>query len=243
MSSVHVAKQQSEDVLPTHIAIIMDGNGRWAKSRFLPRIAGHRKGAEAVKEAVKGCIELGIPHLTLYAFSSENWNRSTAEVNDLMDLLRYYLQKEIDVLHKNNVRIRVIGDRTRLTPDIRENIAGAEQLTAENTTLNLTVALNYGGRQEIVRAVKDIAGSIAAGEIQATDVDEATFSRFLYTGGLPDPDLLIRTSGEQRLSNFLLWQLAYAELFFTDVLWPDFTVAKLKEAVSSFKQRERRYGG
>lgn len=228
--------------LPVHIAIIMDGNGRWAKARLLPRIAGHRKGADAVKEAVKGCITLGIRHLTLYAFSSENWNRSTSEVHDLMELLRYYLEKEITTLHENNVRIRIIGDRERLNPDIKERISQAEQLTRDNTALHLTVALSYGGRQEIVQAAKTLARKAALGEIKAEAVDETLFRQCLYTGDIPDPDLLIRTSGEQRLSNFLLWQSAYAELFFTDVMWPDFTICQLKEAVEAFGRRERRYG-
>lgn len=227
---------------PAHVAIIMDGNGRWAKARFLPRIAGHRKGANAVQETVEGCIKLGIDYLTLYAFSSENWNRSTHEVNDLMDLLRYYLEKEIKTLHKNGVRIRIIGDRERLTPDIRERIENAESLTKDNHTLNLTVALSYGSRQEMVQAVQAIAEKVEKGEVKASEVNETLINRSLYTWDLPDPDLLIRTSGEQRLSNFLLWQSAYTELFFTDILWPDFTFEHLQKAVSAFQLRERRYG-
>lgn len=228
--------------VPLHVAIIMDGNGRWAVARKLPRTLGHRKGAEAVKEVIKGCTELGIPYLTLYAFSSENWNRPVSEVNDLMELLRFYLGHEIKSLHQHNVRIQVIGDRTRLEPKIQEEIAKAEALTAQNSALCLTVALSYGSRQEIVSAAKILAEKVAKGEISASAIDEDSFASCLYTETMPSPDLLIRTGGEKRLSNFLLWQSAYAELYFTEVLWPDFSTEHLKEAVAEFQCRERRYG-
>ena len=227
---------------PIHIAIIMDGNGRWAKAKGLPRTAGHRKGAEAVKEMVKSCIEFSVPYLTLYAFSSENWNRSPSEVNDLMGLLRFYLGKEIKQLHKNNVCVHVIGDRSRLTKEIQKEITKAENLTKDNTALHLTIALSYGSRQEIVDAVKAIATRVESGELAADSIDESAFETFLYTKTLPDPDLLIRSGGEKRLSNFLLWQSAYAELYFTDTLWPDFAREDLKIALDEFQSRERRYG-
>lgn len=228
--------------LPRHIAIIMDGNGRWARARGLPRIAGHRQGGEAVRRTVRAAGELGIPYLTLFGFSSENWKRPTAEVDDLMALLRHYLNREIADLHNNSVRLRVIGDRSRFAPDIVALIEGAEALTRGNSGINLTVALSYGGRAEIVRAVQRIAGEVAAGELAASAVDEDCFARHLFTADLPDPDLLIRTSGEQRISNFLLWQCAYTELVFTKTLWPDFARADLDAAVDEYCGRERRYG-
>lgn len=228
--------------LPRHIAIIMDGNGRWARARGLPRIAGHRQGGEAVRRTVRAAGELGIPYLTLFGFSSENWKRPTAEVDDLMALLRHYLNREIADLHNNGVRLRVIGDRSRFAPDIVALIEGAEALTRGNSGINLTVALSYGGRAEIVRAVQRIAGEVAAGELAASAVDEDCFARHLFTADLPDPDLLIRTSGEQRISNFLLWQCAYTELVFTKTLWPDFARADLDAAVDEYCGRERRYG-
>jgi undecaprenyl diphosphate synthase len=227
---------------PVHVAIIMDGNGRWAKSRGLPRIAGHRRGAESVRRAVVAAAELGISYLTLFGFSSENWKRPSDEVNDLMGLLRHYLRGEIAELHKQSVRVRVIGDRTRLAPDIVTLIDNAEALTGANTRLTLIVALSYGGRDDIVQATRKLAEDVAAGRLQAKDIDETRVSNTLFTAGIPDPDLLIRTSGEQRISNFLLWQLAYTELVFTDTLWPDFSRADLERAISDFHGRERRYG-
>jgi undecaprenyl diphosphate synthase len=228
--------------LPRHIAIIMDGNGRWAQARGLPRIAGHRRGAEAVRRTVTAAGELGVPYLTLFGFSSENWKRPLAEVDDLMGLLRHYLRGEIAELHRNGVRLRVIGDLGRLAPDIVTLIANAEALTRDNGGVNLTIALSYGGRAEIVAAVRALAGKAATGELPAEAVDEAAISRHLFTADIPDPDLLIRTSGEQRISNFLLWQCAYSELVFTKTLWPDFGQADLEQAIADFGGRERRYG-
>ncbi len=228
--------------VPTHVAIIMDGNGRWAKSRRLPRTAGHRQGADAVKRCARAAGELGISYLTLFGFSSENWKRPAGEVEDLMGLLRRYLRSEIVELRENGVRIRVIGERGDLPPDIVALIENAEFQTKDNSDLNLTVALSYGGRKELTSAVREISRAVAAGTLDADDIGEDTLERHLATAGMPDPDLLIRTSGEQRLSNFLLWQLAYTELVFMDVLWPDFGKVQLEHAVSVFQQRERRYG-
>jgi undecaprenyl diphosphate synthase len=228
--------------LPRHIAIIMDGNGRWAKARGLPRIAGHRRGAEAVRRTLVAAGEIGIPYLTLFGFSSENWQRPHHEVDDLMGLLRHYLRGEIAGLQKNGVRLRVIGDRARLSPDIVAMIADAEALTRDNSGVNLTVALSYGGRAEIVAAARAIAGTVAAGRLAVADIDEDLIAGHLFTAELPDPDLLIRTSGEQRISNFLLWQCAYAELVFTKTLWPDFGRPDLEQAIADFSVRERRYG-
>jgi len=227
---------------PAHVAIIMDGNGRWAKARALPRIAGHRRGADAVRRTVEAAIELGISYLTLYGFSSENWKRPAGEVDDLMGLLRHYLRAEIAELHRNGVRVRIIGDRTRLATDIITLIDNAETLTRANTRLNLAVALSYGGRAEISAAARDIAIAVKAGRLNPEAIDEDLFSRYLLTADMPDPDLVIRTSGEQRLSNFLLWQTAYSELVFTNTLWPDFGKADLEQAVGDYHGRERRYG-
>jgi undecaprenyl diphosphate synthase len=228
--------------LPRHIAIIMDGNGRWAQARGLPRIAGHRRGAEAVRRALNAAGDLGIAYLTLYGFSSENWKRPSDEVHDLMALLRLYLRREIAELHKNGARLRVIGQRTRLDPDIVAMIENAEALTRDNTRINLTIALSYGGRAEIVAAVRAIAARAAAGELALEAIDEACIARHLFTAELPDPDLLIRTSGEQRISNFLLWQCAYTELVFTKTLWPDFAKRDLEQAIDDYCGRDRRYG-
>ncbi len=229
-------------IAPVHVAIIMDGNGRWAKARGLPRTVGHQRGAEAVRRTVRGAAELGISYLTLFGFSSENWKRPVTEIDDLMGLLRLYLRNEIADLDRNGVRLRVIGDRERLGRDIVKLISEAEAHTSANSRLNLTVALSYGGRAEIARAARLIAGAVKAGELSPEDVDEDLFSRYLLTSGIPDPDLLIRTSGEQRISNFLLWQLAYSELLFLDRLWPDFTKDDLEDAVREFSRRNRRYG-
>jgi undecaprenyl diphosphate synthase len=227
---------------PAHVAIIMDGNGRWAKARGLPRTAGHHRGADAVRRAVAGAAELGISYLTLYGFSSENWKRPAAEIDDLMSLLRIYLQREIAELHANGIRLRVIGERERLGQDLVQMINAAEERTAENTRLNLVVALSYGGRGEIALAARRIAAEVQAGRLVPGDIDEALFARYLLTAGMPDPDLVIRTSGEKRISNFLLWQSAYAELVFVDRLWPDFTKDDLLDAIREFHCRERRYG-
>lgn len=228
--------------LPVHVAIIMDGNGRWAKARSLPRAAGHKRGADAVRRAIESAVHLGIPYLTLFGFSSENWRRPESEVRDLMGLLRIYLQSEIDELALKGVRFVVIGDRNMLPKDTVKMIEAAEQRTLSNTRLTLTLALSYGSRQEIVSAARALAADCAKGILSPAQIDEAMFESRLFTKGLPEPDLLIRTSGELRISNFLLWQLAYAELFFTDTLWPDFSQADLEAAVAAFRNRERRFG-
>ncbi len=228
--------------LPRHIAIIMDGNGRWAKARGLPRVAGHRRGAEAVRRTLVAASELGVPYLTLFGFSSENWKRPLNEVDDLMRLLRHYLRGEIAELHRNGVRLRVIGEIGRLAADLVTLIANAEALTRDNLGTNLTIALSYGGRAEIVAATRAIAVKVAAGSLAIEAVDEDLIAGHLFTADLPDPDLLIRTSGEQRISNFLLWQCAYAELVFTKTLWPDFGRRDLDEAIADYCGRERRYG-
>ena len=228
--------------LPRHIAIIMDGNGRWARARGLPRIAGHRRGAEAVRRTLVAASELAIPYLTLFGFSSENWKRPLDEVDDLMGLLRHYLRGEIAELHRNGVRLRVIGEIGRLSPDLVTLIANAEALTHGNCGINLTIALSYGGRAEIVAATRAIAVKVAAGSLPVEAVDEDLIASHLFTADLPDPGLLIRTSGEQRISNFLLWQCAYAELVFTKTLWPDFERSDLEEAIAEYLGRDRRYG-
>jgi undecaprenyl diphosphate synthase len=224
---------------PRHIAIIMDGNGRWAKKRKLPRISGHRAAIRAVRAAVEGCRKLGVEVLTLYAFSTENWKRPRSEVGLLMKLLHHYLRTELKELKKNNIRLAAIGDLSVLPEDIRKELEHAGSDTSGNDGMLLNLALNYGARQEIVNAAKKLCAEGA----DAGSIDEASFARCLYTSGLPDPDLLIRTSGELRISNFLLWQLAYTELYFTGVLWPDFTRVNLYEAVMDYQARERRYGG
>jgi undecaprenyl diphosphate synthase len=228
--------------LPRHVAIIMDGNGRWAEARGLPRMAGHRRGAEAARRAVVAAAELGVPYLTLFGFSSENWKRPSTEVQDLMGLLRHYLLGEIAELHRNGVRLKVIGELGRLAPDIINMIDHAEAVTRDNARIILTIALSYGGRAEIVAAVRAIAREAAVGGVAAESIDEECFANHLFTAGLPDPDLLIRTSGEQRISNFLLWQCAYSELVFIKTLWPDFSRADLEQAIDEFCGRERRYG-
>ena len=227
---------------PAHVAIIMDGNGRWAKARGLPRIAGHRRGAEAVRRTVEAAGEFGIRYLTLFGFSSENWKRPAGEVDDLMGLLRHYIRAEIAELQAKGVCLRIIGERARLPRDIVALIDNAEALTAGNAGLRLAIALSYGGRVEIVSAARAIAAAVAAGKLAAEDIDESVFARHLLTVGMPDPDLVIRTSGEQRLSNFLLWQTAYSELVFTNTLWPDFGKADLETALRDYQGRDRRYG-
>lgn len=225
-----------------HIAIIMDGNGRWAQKRNLPRSAGHKKGAEVVKEIAKEANNRGIRYLTLYAFSTENWNRPKEEVDTLMGLLRQYLKSDFSELHKNNIRIRVIGERSMLDKDIVAQIAKLENDTAQNSGMVLCLAISYGSRLEIVQAARKIAALVKKGDMSESDVDIKLFSDMLYTKDIPDPDLLIRTSGEQRISNFLLWQSAYSELFFSPTLWPDFTVRELDDIINQFNSRERRYG-
>ncbi len=226
-----------------HLAIIMDGNGRWAKARRLPRVAGHRAGIEAVRRVVEAAPDLGVEVLTLYAFSSENWKRPADEVADLMGLLRHYIRSEIKELHKNGVRMAFIGDWRSLKPDIVTMLEEARTLTAANTRMTLVIALNYGGQQEMVRAVRALATEAAAGRIAPEAIDDAVIEAQLDTAGLPAPDVVLRTSGEMRLSNFLLWQSAYAEFVVTDVLWPDFDRAALVDAVAEFATRERRFGG
>jgi undecaprenyl diphosphate synthase len=228
--------------IPAHVAIIMDGNGRWARERGLPRTAGHRQGAEAVRRTVRAAAEMGIRYLTVFGFSSENWKRPVSEVDDLMWLLKRYLQSEIAELHRNNVRMRVIGERSRLAPDIVRLIEDAEATTAENDRLTFIIALNYGGRQEIVEASRRLAEDVAAGRLAPNEIDADVFAQHLSAPDIPDPDLLIRTSGEKRISNFLLWQSSYSELVFIDRLWPDFSGEDLADAVREYQRRERRYG-
>ncbi len=225
-----------------HIAIIMDGNGRWATKRGLPRSLGHKKGAEVVKEITKAAAEKGIKFLTLYAFSTENWQRSEEEVSYLMTLLRQYLKSDLQELKENKVRIRFIGERYMLDQDIQQLMTDLERQTASYDKLTVCIALSYGSRHEIVAAAKKIATQVKNGDISPEDIDINLFSDMLYTKDIPDPDLLIRTSGEQRLSNYLLWQLAYSELAFTDVLWPDFSAQELQRLIDNYQTRERRYG-
>lgn len=225
-----------------HIAVIMDGNGRWAQKRGLPRIAGHRKGAEVVKEITKAAGELGVEFLTLYAFSTENWKRSAEEVSSLMGLLRQYLKSDLKEIQDNGVRIMFIGERDMLDADIVSMMNKLEYDTAANTKMTLCIALSYGSRQEIVNSVRKIAMLVKKGDISPEDVDVKMFSDMLYTRDMPDPDLIIRTSGEQRISNYLLWQAAYSEFFFTPTFWPDFNKTELEDIIKNFNSRERRYG-
>ncbi len=228
---------------PAHVAIIMDGNGRWAKARGLPRLAGHRAGVEAVRRTVKAAPDLGLSYLTLDAFSSENWSRPKSEVSDLMGLLKLFIRRDLAELHQNGVRVRIVGDRTSLQPDIRGLLVEAETLTANNSALTLVIAFNYGSRDEIVRATRKLVAAAARGEITPADVDAEIFAANLDTAGIPDPELIIRTSGELRLSNFLLWQAAYSELVFLPCYWPDFSREHLADAIRDFGGRERRFGG
>ena len=233
----------SPAVLPQHVAIIMDGNGRWAEARGLSRAEGHRKGAEAAQRAVESARDLGIPYVTLFSFSSENWNRPAGEIDDLMNLLRYYLKNETSEMHKNGARLLVIGDRQRLPADIVRLIESAEETTKDNKRITVVIALSYGGRHDILFAARELARLAKADKIDLDKIDENAFSALLMTRGIPDPDLMIRTSGEYRVSNFLMWQMAYSELFFTNTLWPDFGMADMQEAVRFFNGRDRRYGG
>ena len=237
-----MSKNLPTNNIPVHVAIIMDGNGRWAKARGLPRIMGHKQGAEALRSTLEACRKSGIKYLTIYAFSSENWKRPVIEVSDLMELLRTFLDKEVAALHKNGIKLRVIGDTSKLANDIRSQITTAEELTKDNKEFNLIVALSYGARQEIIHAAQELVKLAISGKIPTDKIDESAISSLLYTNAIPDPDLLIRTAGEQRLSNFLLWQSAYTELYFTPILWPDFTPGHLQEAISEYSNRERRYG-
>ena len=229
--------------LPAHVAVIMDGNGRWARKRGLPRVAGHRAGIQAVRDILEGAGELGIGVLTLYAFSSENWKRPPTEVRTLMELLREYLARELDDIHRNNVRFQTIGDTGRLPAEIRAELDRAIELTRANSGVLFNVALNYSGRADLLRAVNALLAASREDPSLCEGVDEDVLASYLYTKGLPDPDLLIRTSGEMRVSNFLLWQIAYSEIWVTETLWPDFRKCHLYEAIIAFQKRERRYGG
>jgi undecaprenyl diphosphate synthase len=237
------AAAKVQEKLPVHIAIIMDGNRRWAERRGLPRSVGHREGANTLKRIVKECDALGIKYLTAFAFSTENWNRPKEEVDALMSLLLEFLRNADKELAGKNIRISVIGETDRLSEEIRREIARVMQNTAENTGLNLIIALNYGSRTEIARAAARIATDVKEGRIRAEDINEEMFSGYLYTAGIPDPDLVIRPSGENRLSNFLLWQSSYSEFWYSDILWPDFTKKNLLEAIEAYQQRDRRFGG
>ncbi len=228
---------------PRHVAIIMDGNGRWAKARGLPRTFGHTKGVDAVRRTVRAAIELGIDYLTIYSFSSENWSRPPQEVDDLMGLIKRFIRRDLAELHRNGVAIRVIGERANLEPEMLGMIQEAEQLTAANTALTLVVAFNYGARAEITMAARRLAVSVASGELAPEDITEARLAACLETNGIPDPELLIRTSGELRLSNFLLWQAAYTEFVFVDNYWPDFGRELLQQAIDTYHARDRRFGG
>lgn len=229
--------------MPQHIAIIMDGNGRWAQKRGLPRTYGHKVGAETLRKIVTVAADLGVKHLTAYAFSTENWRRPAEEVDFLMGLFSNYLDTEIDYLVIKGVRVFFIGDRSKLSDKLQDQMLKAEKMTSAGQSITVNLAVNYGGRAEILHAVNNLAADIKAGYVSANSIDELVFSRYLYTNGQPDPDLLIRPGGDKRVSNFLLWQLAYAEFWFTDELWPDFSEKLLLEAIGDFQKRERRFGG
>lgn len=243
LSETELTEMGAPEGGPQHVAIIMDGNGRWAKARRLPRLAGHRAGVEAVRRVVRAAPKLGIKTLTLYTFSSENWRRPAEEVSDLMGLLHHHLMAELDELHENGVRLQLIGNWRALKPDLVARLEKAIDRTKQNNRLNLVIALNYGGQDELVRAFQGLAQQVAKGELLPENITSARVEQVLDTAHLPAVDLIVRTSGEQRLSNFLLWQAAYAELWFTETLWPDFDDKKLSEAVHSFAMRDRRYGG
>lgn len=228
---------------PKHVAIIMDGNGRWAKARGLPRALGHKAGVEALRTAVEAAREFGLTHLTVFSFSTENWNRPQTEIDALFDLLRLFVKRDLARLHRDNVRVRVVGSRAGLSEDIIGLIDHATETTKDNTGLTLNIAFNYGGRGELVAAMREIGRMIEAGKIKPDQIDEAMISRTIWSSSSPDPDLVIRTSGELRLSNFLLWSGAYAELMFMDVWWPDFTRESLEKAIDAFRRRDRRFGG
>ncbi len=229
--------------VPQHVAIILDGNGRWAKKKHLPRNMGHAQGSKTVERIIEDAYDLGIKYLTVYAFSTENWKRPKDEVDALMKLLRDYLKNCIKRANKNNMKVRVIGDVSRLDEDLQKKIAELKEASKDNTGINFTIALNYGSRDEMVRAMKHMADDLQSGKLQKEDITEEFFNSYLDTKELPDPDLLIRTSGEERLSNFMLWQLAYTEFYFTDVLWPDFNKKELKKAIEYYNGRDRRFGG
>ncbi|MBU5308198.1 isoprenyl transferase [Clostridioides mangenotii] len=237
------SKKLDKNNIPTHIAIIMDGNGRWAKSRFLPRTVGHKAGVEVIRDVVKECSNLGVKYLTLYAFSTENWKRPKLEVDTLMGLLVKYLRNEAEELHQNNVKVTAIGFTNALPEQCRVELENIKELTANNTGVNLNIALNYGSRSDIKNAIKDIVNDSKSGKLDISDIDDNTLKNYLSTKSIPDPDLLIRTSGEQRLSNFLLWEVAYSEFYFTDIHWPDFNKFQLQKAIYVYQNRDRRFGG
>jgi undecaprenyl diphosphate synthase len=239
---VHANTQRAEQQLPKHVAIIMDGNGRWASRRNLPRYMGHREGVKAVHRTVEACLQRGIPALTLFAFSSENWRRPKTEVGLLMDLFVRTLRNEVERLDRNGVRMRFIGERSAFAPKLRALMDSAEEQTAHNTAMTLVIAVNYGGRWDLAQAARRLAARVASGELRPEAIDSAALGRELCIADLPEPDLFIRTGGEQRISNYLLWQLAYTELYFTDLLWPDFNAAALQTALQSFAGRQRRFG-
>ncbi|WP_349948301.1 isoprenyl transferase [Lacrimispora sp. BS-2] len=236
-------KMNGNMVIPEHVAIILDGNGRWAKKRGLPRSVGHKEGCVTVERTVEDAARLGIKYLTVYGFSTENWKRTSDEVGALMQLFRYYMVRLLKVAKANNVRVKMIGDRKRFDQDIVEGIGKLVEETKGNTGLTFIIAVNYGGRDEIVRAVREIMKDSAEGKLLPENMTEEVFSSYLDTEGIPDPDLLIRTSGELRLSNYLLWQLAYTELYVTDCFWPDFNMEEMKKAIAAYNSRERRFGG
>ena len=231
------------DNIPKHIAIIMDGNGRWAKAKKLPRTMGHRAGMKTIKTIVRECGNLGVKYITLYAFSTENWKRPSEEVGALMDLIVEFVEKELDELHENDIKLNSIGDISKLPEKSRKSIEAAKEKTKNNKSLTLNIALNYGGRDEIVKGVKEIATLVSEGKLKIEDIDEKEISNHLYTKGMPDPDMIIRPSGELRLSNYLLWQSAYSEFWFSNINWPDFTENDLRKAISDYQKRDRRYGG
>jgi undecaprenyl diphosphate synthase len=234
--------EDNELIIPNHVAIILDGNGRWAKKKRMPRNYGHTQGSKNVEKICEDAYKMGIQYLTVYAFSTENWRRPKEEVDSLMKLLQNYLDTSIKTSTKNNMRVRIIGDKSKLSEDIKRSIVALEESSKNNTGLKLQVAINYGSRDEMLRAVKDLAMDVKANKTEIDHIDELVFEQYLDTNGLPDPDLLIRTSGEQRLSNFLLWQLAYTEFYFTDVLWPDFNKSELRKAVEYYTSRTRKFG-
>lgn len=238
-----IVKKIDKERLPRHIAIIMDGNGRWAQKRGLPRTMGHKAGVEAIREVVKTCSKLGVEVLTVYAFSTENWRRPKTEVGVLMNLLTEYLRRELDELHENKVKVRMIGEITQLPIEAQQELRRSIKKTENNPGLVLNLALNYGGRAEITHVVRKLSEAAVHGKIKPQEITEETIDEILFTSGLPDPDLLIRTSGEMRLSNFLLWQLAYTEIVVTECLWPDFTSDELLDAIATYQKRERRFGG
>lgn len=238
-----MSEDMTNMVIPEHVALILDGNGRWAKKRGLPRTMGHKEGCVTVEKTVEIAARMGIRYLTVYGFSTENWKRSVEEVGALMQLFRYYMVRLLKIAKTNNVRVKMIGDRRRFDKDIIEGLDRLERETKDNTGLTFVIAVNYGGRDEIVRAVKQVMEDTKAGKIREEEMDEGLFASYLDTAGIPDPDLLIRTSGEIRLSNYLLWQLAYTEIYITDCLWPDFNKEELEKAIAQYNSRDRRFGG